>query len=391
MSRKSLVPIQLPADPTQPLEAVTKQYVDARVADEVAVSTTDPGLGYELWYDSDAPTPTITYPEEVIIGPAAPSDAATNLWVNTVDNNSMYAYVGGAWTKVAADVVVPNEVAIGTADPIGTFPEVELWFDTDAPTSLPQDRRWDTAWGIVATQEGANDIVTGVAPYQLAAVTFTAVAGRLYEAHYDAVGVFTYASGTVMHTQMKLDASTILAESRFQPAAGAQVTLDVSCGRFTATAGTHTVAVVHQYPATTPVLTVSGTWTPWRLVVSDAGPVSGAPQMPDPTPAWQPLTLAATWTNFGSGFNTAQCRKVGDEVTIRGMIQKTGTVNPGDTFATLPAGFSPSTQLMFVQVISTGSGFARLDASPGGVLQYWGPSAASPWLSINLPPYSVTP
>ena len=30
MSRKTLTPIQLPADPTQPLEAATKQYVDAK-------------------------------------------------------------------------------------------------------------------------------------------------------------------------------------------------------------------------------------------------------------------------------------------------------------------------------------------------------------------------
>lgn len=32
MSRKSLTPIQLPADPTQPLEAATKQYVDTAAA-----------------------------------------------------------------------------------------------------------------------------------------------------------------------------------------------------------------------------------------------------------------------------------------------------------------------------------------------------------------------
>lgn len=56
MSRKVLVPLVLPADPTNPLEAVTKQYVDALPSsDEVWVGPeepTDPGM--ELWYDTDA-------------------------------------------------------------------------------------------------------------------------------------------------------------------------------------------------------------------------------------------------------------------------------------------------------------------------------------------------
>ena len=55
MSRKFLTPIVLPADPTAALEAATKQYVDARAgADEVFIGPSDPGVSYELWYDTDA-------------------------------------------------------------------------------------------------------------------------------------------------------------------------------------------------------------------------------------------------------------------------------------------------------------------------------------------------
>ena len=50
MSRKFLTPIALPADPTQPLEAATKQYVD--LMNEVYVGPTDPGASYELWVDT---------------------------------------------------------------------------------------------------------------------------------------------------------------------------------------------------------------------------------------------------------------------------------------------------------------------------------------------------
>ena len=57
MSRKVLVPLVLPADPTAAMEAVTKQYVDARAGNEVFIGPTDPIATYpevEVWYDTDA-------------------------------------------------------------------------------------------------------------------------------------------------------------------------------------------------------------------------------------------------------------------------------------------------------------------------------------------------
>ena len=50
MSREFKTPILLPADPTQPLEAATKQYVDKM--NEVYVGPTDPGAAFELWVDT---------------------------------------------------------------------------------------------------------------------------------------------------------------------------------------------------------------------------------------------------------------------------------------------------------------------------------------------------
>ena len=52
MSKKYLTPLVLPADPTQLLEAATKQYVDANANNEVYVGPTDPGATYELWVDT---------------------------------------------------------------------------------------------------------------------------------------------------------------------------------------------------------------------------------------------------------------------------------------------------------------------------------------------------
>lgn len=54
MSRKALVPIQLPADPTQALEAATKQYADGLIFSGPSdpIGTTPQ---CELWYDDDDP------------------------------------------------------------------------------------------------------------------------------------------------------------------------------------------------------------------------------------------------------------------------------------------------------------------------------------------------
>lgn len=51
MSRKFLTPVVLPADPTAPLEAAPKQYVDGIVV----IAPTDPIATYpqaEIWIDT---------------------------------------------------------------------------------------------------------------------------------------------------------------------------------------------------------------------------------------------------------------------------------------------------------------------------------------------------
>lgn len=87
MSRKVLVPIVLPANPVAPMEAATKQYVDALSGNEV------------------------------FIGTAEPADPLVELWVDE------------------DDIANPgDEVFVGPDDPISQAPNIELWYDTDDPT-----------------------------------------------------------------------------------------------------------------------------------------------------------------------------------------------------------------------------------------------------------------
>jgi len=83
MSRKYLTPLQLPADPVNPLEAVTKQYADGLVviaaADPIAANPS-----CELWVDTATPAQSATSMPRGWVGEAvgiAVSGIAANTWV----------------------------------------------------------------------------------------------------------------------------------------------------------------------------------------------------------------------------------------------------------------------------------------------------------------------
>jgi len=129
VTKKFLVPLVLPADPEDAMEAATKQYVDAHAGNEVFVGPSDP-IGanptIELWYDSDAPdAPPL--PDEVFIGPDDPG-TTYDLWYDTNDS-MLKAWVGGAWIPVTTAGGDTEEVFVGPDDPGMDY---DIWVDTDA-------------------------------------------------------------------------------------------------------------------------------------------------------------------------------------------------------------------------------------------------------------------
>jgi len=100
--------------------------------------------------------------------------------------------------------------------------------------------------------------------------------------------------------------------------------------------------------------------------------------------AWTPVTFTGGWVNFGGAYQTAQYRKVGDVVQMRGVI-KSGTM--GAAAATLPVGFRPPATNQFVGVSAGTFGYTVVDAS-GAVVPSIGTNA-----SFDLSPvtFSVTP
>lgn len=128
MSRQSLVPILLPRDPVDPMEAATKGYVDAHA-----------GGG--------------TGSDEVWVGPDAPTGATLELWVDTdapalIPNTTMVespggTVAGGAGTTVVLSLALPV-IPVGqkvlllfnlTHGQAGTKASYDISFVTSPPTT----------------------------------------------------------------------------------------------------------------------------------------------------------------------------------------------------------------------------------------------------------------
>lgn len=98
-------------------------------------------------------------------------------------------------------------------------------------------------------------------------------------------------------------------------------------------------------------------------------------------PAWTALTLQNGWSDFGSGFETAQYLLTEQgEVKIRGMIGG-GTVANNTIIFTLPEGYRPATRQLR-QTICNGSVSCRLDILTDGKVQIYDVTDST-YLSIN--------
>lgn len=80
--------------------------------------------------------------------------------------------------------------------------------------------------------------------------------------------------------------------------------------------------------------------------------------------AWTAPTLLNSWVNVGAPQQVAQYRKVGDMVQLRGSV-KNGTATSGTTIYTLPTGFRPPTQHIFV-TLDGANAAGRFDVDTSG-------------------------
>jgi hypothetical protein len=100
-------------------------------------------------------------------------------------------------------------------------------------------------------------------------------------------------------------------------------------------------------PTTKTIISTTG----WGIPITDAVNQNTTDIAAMKPTAWTAVTFLNGWHDFGGGYQTAQYRKVGDIVYVRGTIANSGT--PPSVCFTLPAGFRPLATMMFPAAIFT--------------------------------------
>ena len=257
------------------------------------------------------------------------------------------ARVAGAWVDVVGSG--SDEVVIGPDDPIATVPSTELWYDTDddysaglAPTVVAGNALGIVAMGgfpgQVSIPATTNTQITNNLPYTL-------LVGRRYRISFLVRAAGIAAGTTPMTINLTLrDGATSIPDTT-----SVWVALQGNTS-------------MYQFVSYSWVLDGDGVARTWNVIgysgaatviystnqsyfyIEDVGPNS-APALPVPTTyqSWTPVTFQNNWVNFdANGARAVQYRRVGDIVSLRGMM-KGGTVAYSTAAFALPAGFRPPT------------------------------------------------
>lgn len=103
--------------------------------------------------------------------------------------------------------------------------------------------------------------------------------------------------------------------------------------------------------------------------------------------AWQSPSWGSGWTNYGSGYQVVQFRRINNEIEIRGYAG-TNLASPATTIFTLPAGYRPAATLIFERSGYPGNVRAMVDISitSAGLVTTAGSGFTfgnSQWLNLN--------
>lgn len=318
------------------------------------------------------------------------ADSMGGLHAHSLTINSQVSYV-----NIGAATSYP---CILTIDDIGPVSKAAV----NPPAGQPTIATAGNALGVVAVGAGlpnAPTVITGPSVWGAVTQTMNAylATGRRYRVLFSAraisVGTPNAADCSV---RLVTNPSTYAGERHFY-AAGAfeTVTLEWLLDGDNAN---HAVVVQMMSVATT--LNVYAEPTPGSgaapgsyFYVEDVGP-NQAPALPipDTPPGWTPMTLGANWVNLGGGYPTAQYRKIGDVVSVRGLISALAGASIS-SIAVLPVGFRPPTIHPNATIMN--DKFARVDVKTDGTFALMAYDSTfnpgSTWVNLDGIWFSVTP
>ena len=305
-------------------------------------------------------------------------------------------YFGAGVGSIPAAADLPNTFIIEDVGPAVASATV-------APTPIMQ---WNAAWGIVA-QAAMKPSGTGIASavatsMAVAPITITLRADRRY-AIRGRVRALVGNSGAQIQGGYALiyRDGAALADCYYVAPPGNTYTPAIIDIHIAGDGLTHTYDFLVQCNGTAATTYPDGYGS--YFLIEDVGPVSGAVAVENPTPAWIPLTLNTGWGNYGGGFAPAGYRKIGDEVSVRGLVNFTGTPITDMVIGNLPPTHRPPFNTMsaaWISMAGASQRFAmRLDVFADGRIGYnafcfpsSGPGiGAVDHLNLDGIRYSVTP
>lgn len=296
---------------------------------------------------------------------------------------TLKARVNGQWVTVSSGGgggSSASEVEVSATDPIGTNPAAELWFDSDATAYEDPVQRWNSAWGWVASGVPATNptnVPQATSNIVLASgITIKLLVGRRYKITFIMRAMTTGAFNVQMYDVTNAvgwgSDRWVSAHTNYGNLSTTWLTSGDDVTRAIEVRASSATQAVSAYP------------TEWYI--EDVGPASLASPPVSPIPAWINMTLASGWSNLGAPWQGAQYRKVGDVVSLRGLITTTGSAitvwNP-------PAGYAPPTQCILSAPYAPPTGphaAARVDVYP----TFMNAVAPVNYLSLNGLSWSVT-
>jgi hypothetical protein len=96
--------------------------------------------------------------------------------------------------------------------------------------------------------------------------------------------------------------------------------------------------------------------------------------------AWSSLSYATGWAGYGSPYGTGRYRlNTRGGVDLRDLIRRTAatTIASGETVATLPAGYRPTTTIQWKQLAGDAGGVVSVNVAPTGAITLTGMNAAA--------------
>ncbi len=105
-----------------------------------------------------------------------------------------------------------------------------------------------------------------------------------------------------------------------------------------------------------------------------------------PPEGWKDLSLLNGWSSLGGSHGTAQYRKVGYHIEVRGMIKpSTGTLN--EEVALLPSGYRPSKVLVFSQIAE--DKIYRFYVYTSGIIRAYNIDSSVTWANLTGISFSI--